>query len=744
MTQRRNSPQPIAGPDAASIAAMALGWVATAGLMGIVVLRCIAVFTPQLYWVGDPRYLADDIPETAFGPVGSAVTDLICVALLGVAVMARALRHQAVARWLLTLWFIGCQFAFYHALHNFESLRIGLDWIGATAAGLTAYHLGGAPVFRRVMIACLIAAVLPLAAEAGSQVTYEHRQTVQDYQKRKPQILAERGWQEGSLEQRKFEERLFQLEATGRFGFSNIFGSIMMGLTLMAAGVAVAIARGDRRRAMMVGAIVVLGLAGTAVSFSKGATLALLVGVALLAALRFIVAARRVAPSLGVALIVLGIGAVVARGMAGEPATASGERSLLFRWHYMQAAARMAAQDPVAGVGPGEFQEKYLLYKNPKSPEEIMDPHGMVVASLSTLGLGGAAWCGVLGTLLVFAGQRIKGTSITATGDTIPTADSAWSTSAVVVAAGIAFGVQMTAEWPRYWFTPLPIAVWLLSAAWFVALARMLAADKAMEEWWTHAGLFAAAAALALHGQIEMSMTNGMSAPLIWCVIGVAAARVPERAVVKRAALWALPLIWAAVLAMLLLFMAAPLIEYEWALEKSEAALRHHDLRGAIGWLREAHVVQPHDVKPWISESRLFLEQAIMAQRNGDPAGRDAALGNMAAALDQGIVVNPESSALRRALVMHDAEAFKLIRQLDWQKRALAALRPWLDRDPFGITAHQFAADLAWDAGHLDLARPWYRRVLELSDLVYLDPNKQLTEAERKHIRERLAVSPKP
>jgi len=155
--------------------------------------------------------------------------------------------------------------------------------------------------------------------------------------------------------------------------------------------------------------VTLLGLTALGLSFSKGATLALVAtGAATLVA---IVAARLLRwgawwwRTVAFGAVALVFGAVLMRGAIGEPDTAAGERSLLFRYHYLQAASRMIAEHPVEGVGPGLFKTRYLTAKNPLNPEDVSDPHSVFASYLSTLGAGGAAWAIALLLVLGHVGR---------------------------------------------------------------------------------------------------------------------------------------------------------------------------------------------------------------------------------------------------------------------------------------------------------------------------------------------------
>jgi len=85
-----------------------------------------------------------------------------------------------------------------------------------------------------------------------------------------------------------------------------------------------------------------------------------------------------------------------------------------------------------------------------------------------------------------------------------------------------------------------------------------------------------------------------------------------------------------------------------------------------------------------------------------------------------------------------------LTRRRPWLQQAAEAAQRALTFEPHSIQGHRFAAELADARGDHARAAELYRRTLELSDQAYLDPLKQLTDAQRQAIRRRLEQGPTP
>ena len=82
------------------------------------------------------------------------------------------------------------------------------------------------------------------------------------------------------------------------------------------------------------------------------------------------------------------------------------ELSLLFRWFYIETAARIFAAHPLLGTGPEGFKDAYMLLKPAISPEDISSPHSIFFDMAARLGLGGVALSALLIGWLWGTGRR--------------------------------------------------------------------------------------------------------------------------------------------------------------------------------------------------------------------------------------------------------------------------------------------------------------------------------------------------
>lgn len=488
---------------------------AAAVLLACVTARCLVSMDPFPMWEGDPTLLST--PQTSLGPTGQLVLDGL--SLIAAAVVLWCSRGLSVCSPILLA--VGALAALAHSFiinhGSLDNVRVGVSWCAAMAAGVAGLALARDRAGRSLAWGALLAAVMLLAAKGALQYFVEHPETVRAYNQHRRQFLEAQGWSDGSMMARAFERRLFQNEATGWFGLSNVFASVCAGGVVALLALA-----GASRRARdllpawirpFIGAGLIVAGAGLALSMSKGGIAAAAVGVALLilgAVLRHKLAGRtRAAESLGTILGVLVVAGmllgVVLRGLMGERLA---ELSIFFRWFYMQGAARIIAEHPLAGVGPTGFKDAYLLAKPALSPEEVTSPHSILFDWVSTLGLAGAAWCAAWLGWIALAGRsllRPESLSIASASPDSPS-PSAWPTPllvrafVLVILAPTAFSafVELRSSTPEASIARLVAAALALGVG--VSVATLI--DRLGR---APAGLAAAALALAAHAQIEVT-----------------------------------------------------------------------------------------------------------------------------------------------------------------------------------------------------------------------------------------------
>lgn len=522
--------------------AFAMGRVAWAAWFVVVlaaVTRALVNIETMPGWSIDPLRMV--APTTGVTPMQLLSLDLLTLAASGVLLFACA--AGGVSMVLLVLGALGLVPAAWHGLAgpaglDIESLQLGAAWAAAVVGAIALAHAARHERCARLSAAVLVGVIGVLALKGGMQVFLEHRETVRQFQASREAFLASQGLQPGSAGAAAFERRLMQPEATGWFGLSNVFATFAAGAMAMLAGWAVLSRRRvddpiDRPSEGWSGMLFIAALVAAAAlwfSHSKGGIGAGLIGLVLaIAALALNRIDRprlaRLSGFAGVGLVVGTIAAVAARGIVGERL---GELSLLFRWFYWQGAARIFADAPLVGVGPAGFKDAYAVAKPALSPEEVASPHSVMIDFAATLGLGGLAWAGAFLVLIYAAGRAMlsRGNAAMVTTHASTIADGASRTDARVVIGMATLALVASSFVERYALVPealaarvIGLALWALMGLAVLSLLRSKVGATS-----GRAVIAAAALAMAVHAQIELTGTWPTSASLFFAVLGLAAA----------------------------------------------------------------------------------------------------------------------------------------------------------------------------------------------------------------------------
>jgi hypothetical protein len=805
-------------------------------VLALAMVRCVVPITPNLYWENDPRLAArlnDDagkplpgeeaiLPAQFLGSSGTALLDALSVAVAGIALLVHV-KAGGAPRWRsIIAAFIGMVLCLFHARAGAENAFVCGGWIGAIALAIAALHLASRHRQRRWFLAALAAMTLPLAVEATRYVFIDHRETVDYFMKDEEAALAARGWTRGSPEHLMYLRRMQFNEPTGAFSFSNILASVAACLTLLSTCVAIGLFQGRRQwpwRWMLPAALAVIGAWTVFLTHSKGAPVALmaclvLIGLALTAR-RHAVASRlfRTMPALAVGLVTLAVVAVILRGMMGPPPTAEGERSVLFRWQYWQAASRIATQSPgcaVLGVGPARFAEDYHWAKNPLNPEEVRSAHNVFVDYIADLGLGGAAlsllliawlyaaarsavtqWHGQAavhpgGSGLPLADQqaipRQAGAGPTPdTSDDSPRANRSeprpvratpigalhfdgFDLTFTILFLVAIFGTEMAVRLASYG-TPERFLIWSAGMTGTFFTLAVLVSNDWLPPAWSRLALFAAAAVLLVHNQIEMSFFQPASAPLVWVIMGAAGAK--SQTFQKATALaergtrpgiskieWIPGVAFIIIAIVFALAITAPIARQQSILAEAEAALRGSarswtTFNATLDLLERAGGIAPGNPKPFEWRSRLAMEVAasMSAQMRDAPPARihpqaRAEVRRLVMlslkALDDAIMLGLGSPGIHRQRAQMLVYAGDILAEASYRDEAVDAWRFIIDRRPYAWQDRVELADLLWRMDRKDEAKPHYAKAIELSDAMYLEPTREMAAIERRRVERRM------
>jgi len=327
------------------------------------------------------------------------------------------------------LWFI---FAFCSSKfsYRFTALEIGLCLfcIAAVIAGFAASNKRAAitnslcliaPVLMAVLLVQIldsqskIKLVLTVIAALGvvsahqcfEQFFVSNKATIAQYELAPQTILEPFGIQPGSFQQFLFEHRLYSKDIRAFFTTGNSAGSFAILACFAALALFIDKFRNRRSGQYTPLSLVTSGIAVSVVIFgliitrSKGAIAASLIAATMFVAFIYfgdwLKSHKKAILFVCLLSFIAAVCAIAAYGLSHDQLP--GGNSMLVRWQYWYASAKMYADHALTGVGPGNFAHFYTHYKPAAAIESVSDPHNFLLSVLTQYGP-----LGLVGFLVLF------------------------------------------------------------------------------------------------------------------------------------------------------------------------------------------------------------------------------------------------------------------------------------------------------------------------------------------------------
>lgn len=487
-----------------------LAWIGLVFVTGLCFVRAMIEHDPFPWWQSDPFVFSP--PIIGLTPRWALLLNIGLVVGSVLSLLGHAMRGRGISRTGGILLTIALGVLAYHAGTDLERL-LDASTIIAVASVLACVGMSHTlPGAARLLGSLALGFALMLVSVGFYEVYISHPITIRAYDLNRDSFLAARGWTQDSFEAMSYERRLRNPEPIAWFGLTNVFASFAAGSGAGLVGIAINASSAARLARAMLLAGACVCIFGLVMSGSKGGYGVLALGVML-----------SLLPKLGwerflngrVILLLCGgvLGALLLRGLAGEHL---GERSLLFRWQYMVGSLAIWLHHPLWGCGPGLFQEQYALLKPALSPEDVASAHHFMFDWIAVSGIAGLALVGfVVRQILGLRSLDVDEASDLATQQTaVP--EWQWKLGLLLIALPTLLSLKMQA--PILGFSAmLPI---LLGAVLWACVSMVLMwaqfTARAMRM-----GLMITAAALIVHGMLEVTGTLITSAPLWALMIAV-------------------------------------------------------------------------------------------------------------------------------------------------------------------------------------------------------------------------------
>ena len=714
--------------------AQAMRWVGGLGIVIIAVMRCVTSFAPQIVFDIDPAL--DPTPLAGLGPAGSIFLDALLLLACACALFGEVQAKRGIDWLILLLALAPMPVVIWHGLDDAGNLWRGSTWLAGMAACAVIAHLARDHSMRVILLSLMLGVIGVLLVRGAAQILHEFPRDIAQFERTKDDFFAARGWAIDSTQALGYERRLRSADPTAWFVTTNIFASFVAVGFVMGVGAVIAVFKSSSKRAWLITCILWAGIcgAGLVLSGSKGAVLAAAGGSALVV---LPVLHRRIG-FVVVGLVIAALMGVVVRG-ALLPESFLGDKSLLFRWHYLVSAFHIIADNFLTGVGPDGFKAAYTAVRVPRNPEEVLSAHSMFVDWLSTLGVVGVAWITLIFVSLSRTGHSPH--SITpkenSCGESTTRAPLYAALAVVVLGLFPAFVLEVSAldTAMKEGMRVLGILVFVLTAAGFAVLLHGVSTAV------VNRILAAAVAALVIHGQIEMTFFDPGSAVWALCLVGLASGAVARRGGAAFGYFGSVVLL--AVGVRLAGFGAAPMLRgqqlmveaadtiYPPASSRADQSRQRWEAADLLHNAYEHHL--PTDYFLIEQAARQF---AIASSRSDDPQQTEL-LDKAIESVGRAIADHHKPSSIALASELYRLKAIRTADDTDWEA-AIQFAQDLTALDPYGISSWKRLGDLQWEHGREFEAAQAYKRALESDANFELDQLRQLSQHERETLLERI------
>jgi len=312
-----------------------------------------------------------------------------------------------------------CSWQFSYRLSGIETGLL-LFFLAAVISGFAApdkrgviNHFTGlaAPVLMGILLIQIldsrikIQIILILIVSLGIVSTYrcweqysENEHLIKFYEDNPDATLAQHRITPHSLEHFQFEHRLYSKDISGFFTTSNSAGSFALMASFAALVLFIERLKNLKPDSLEIAWLIMRGIAaaivilGLVLTKSKGAIIA-----SIFAATIFItyLCLDKWLRTYKKTILIVCLSVFLVIGIAGgwiavryglKHGRLPGGNSMLVRWQYWEASAKMYADHLFTGVGPGNFSHFYPHYKAASASESVADPHNFLLSILTQYG----------------------------------------------------------------------------------------------------------------------------------------------------------------------------------------------------------------------------------------------------------------------------------------------------------------------------------------------------------------------
>lgn len=245
----------------------------------------------------------------------------------------------------------------------------------------------------KLLLITIVSLGIVSAYQCQEQFFFWNEQQIKFYEQNKEQILARQNIEPDSLQQFQYEHRLYSRGSDAYFTTRNSAGCFFL-LSFFASIALICEQLKNKTATTSFLKFIPLILAGLIVMFglfitkSKGAIGGAVLGGLMLAVYHMfhkrLKYHKKFFLAFSILLVTASAAAFIAYTITGGKII--GGNSMLVRWQYWTASVKMFADNPLTGVGGGNFGSHYLRYKDPAAIEAVSDPHNFLLSILTQFG----------------------------------------------------------------------------------------------------------------------------------------------------------------------------------------------------------------------------------------------------------------------------------------------------------------------------------------------------------------------
>lgn len=321
---------------------------------------------------------------------------LIILFIIWLAVRLFHQKYQpGVFEWGIIIFVIAAAISTFAASNRRDAITDSITILSSMLTAVMLASLLNSAERKKFLLIVIIGAAVANVYQCTEQFSSSNKFMIEQYEKEPATHLENLGIEPGSFQQMLYEHRLYSKDVRGFFTTGNSAAAII-NLAIFCVFAIFDFNAEDKKKLLFPIALLLILFAGLVMTHSKGGFAALAAAAALLLIIKKfgqILQRWRITIITAVAiLIITGVFAIIGYGLKHN--TLPGGNSMLVRWQYWHAAAEIIADNPLTGIGGGNFGSIYTHYKTPAALETVRDPHCFILSLASQYGfIGVVGFC---------------------------------------------------------------------------------------------------------------------------------------------------------------------------------------------------------------------------------------------------------------------------------------------------------------------------------------------------------------